>query len=96
MPLTNYQEVAANATLIKFVIHDGEDRHGNPVMPPWPADRNYRSTVGERYLTEAEIDLISHWVDEGAIQGDPALEFPLHEFLYRLLDLDILLKVGAP
>ena len=39
-------------------------------MPPWSADRSYRSFAHERYLTQEEIDLIANWVDNGTPQGN--------------------------
>ncbi len=36
--------------------------------------------VGEKGLTEEEIQLISDWVDAGSPQGAPALEPPLPNF----------------
>jgi hypothetical protein len=41
-------------------------------MPPWSADRSYRSFAHERYLTQEEIDLIANWVDNGSPQGNMA------------------------
>ena len=42
-------------------------------MPPWPPDPAYRHFVQERLLTQAEIDKITAWVDQGAPEGNPAL-----------------------
>ena len=81
LPFTNYQVIFDNRYLIANAIHDGDDdRHGNPTMPPWMADREYSTFVNERFLTEEEINLFSTWIDEGAMQGNPELEFPLWEF----------------
>jgi hypothetical protein len=44
----------------------------NKVMPPWKADPNYTHFVGERILSEKEINAIKNWVDAGAPQGDLA------------------------
>jgi len=41
-------------------------------MPPWPADPAYRTHAKERYLTQAEVNLIANWVDAGAPEGNPA------------------------
>jgi hypothetical protein len=67
MPLTSYEEVRPWARAIKTKVVGGE-------MPPYRYDR----TVGIQKLTddlrlsEAEIDLISRWVDAGAPRGNPA------------------------
>ena len=39
-------------------------------MPPWPADISYSHFVGEKTLTDQEIDLIKLWVENGTPQGD--------------------------
>ncbi|MEM8906917.1 MAG: T9SS type A sorting domain-containing protein [Bacteroidota bacterium] len=73
MAFTNYEEVAAWATMIEYVT-------SIRYMPPWPADPAYRHFVGERTLSEEDIQLIADWVNTGAPQGDPALEPPLPTF----------------
>ena len=51
LPLTNYSEVYANRDWIAYAISGDEDeRHGDPIMPPWPPDREYNTFIGERYL----------------------------------------------
>ena len=67
IPFTNYSEVAAYAAMIKYVT---KIRY----MPPWKPDRLYSRHIGERGLTQNEIDVIADWVDQGFPQGDPALE----------------------
>ncbi|RMF00560.1 MAG: hypothetical protein D6772_06220, partial [Bacteroidetes bacterium] len=59
--------------MIKYVT-------GIRYMPPWPPDREYSHFIGERYLTDQEIQLIGDWVDGGMPQGDPTLEPPLPTF----------------
>ena len=81
LPLENYQDIYNNRSLITYVIGGGDDlRHGNPMMPPWPPDRQFSTLLDERYLEDEEIDLIVSWVESGAIQGDPTLEYPMPEF----------------
>ena len=81
LPLENYQDVYNNRSLITYVIGGGDDlRHGNPMMPPWPPDRQFSTLLDERYLEDEEIDLIVSWVESGAIQGDPTLENPIPEY----------------
>lgn len=41
-------------------------------MPPWKPVPGHGEFVGERRLSEPEIDLIARWVDAGAPEGDPA------------------------
>jgi hypothetical protein len=72
-PMTNYNEVASRAQMIKHVT-------GIRFMPPWMPDVTYSKFLDQRYLTEAQIKLIADWVDAGAPQGDPRLEAPLPTF----------------
>ena len=81
LSLTSYQEVYHNRNWISYSIATSEDyRHGDPIMPPWPPDDEYSSLVGERVLLEEEVDLFLTWVENGAPQGDPSLEFPIPDF----------------
>ena len=80
LPLTNYDEIFDNQDLIEYVITTEDNfRHGNAIMPPWPPNREYSTLVGERALTEDEIQLFSDWIADGAEQGDPELEHPIPE-----------------
>lgn len=61
--LYTYQDLKQRSKLIKFVTK-------TRFMPPWPADANYTHFVGEKILTQEEIDLIEKWVDNGCKMGD--------------------------
>ena len=63
MPFTNFEEVAAYASMIKYVT---EIKY----MPPWKATNTNHSFKGERGLNDHEIDLIKKWVEDGVEQGD--------------------------
>jgi len=81
LPFQNYQDVYNNRLLIAYVIAGDDDaRHGNPIMPPWPPDREYSTLLNERYLEDDEIQLILDWVDQGAEQGDSNLEYPIPDY----------------
>jgi tetratricopeptide (TPR) repeat protein/mono/diheme cytochrome c family protein len=42
-------------------------------MPPWKPEPGYGGPfLGDRRLTDAQIDLIARWVDAGALAGSPA------------------------
>ena len=58
MSFTSYLEVASMASMIVEVTQSG-------YMPPWPADPNYSSLLGERFLSDDEKELISQWVAQG-------------------------------
>jgi len=73
MPLTNYDEVKSWGTMIEFVT-------GNKIMPPWQADPEYSSFLGENYLTDEEIASISTWVSDGMPRGNVSEEPEFPEF----------------
>lgn len=73
MPLTNYDEVKSWRQMVKYVT-------SIRYMPPWKPDPKYQTYLGENYLTDAEIDLIAKWVDDGAPQGNPMKEPALPYF----------------
>ncbi|HZS10167.1 MAG TPA: DUF3471 domain-containing protein [Blastocatellia bacterium] len=43
----------------------------NRTMPPWHADPHYGEFKNDRRLTQAEIDTIVAWIDQGAREGNP-------------------------
>lgn len=73
MPLTNYLEVAAYAEIIAEVTAEG-------IMPPWPPDRSFSRFVGERGLTEQQIQQIADWAAAGHPEGDAASAPSLPDF----------------
>jgi len=72
-PLEGYEDAAAYASMIKYVT-------GIRFMPPWKADRDFSEFLGERYLTDDEIQMIADWADAGAPQGNPDLAPPVPNF----------------
>jgi Flp pilus assembly protein TadD len=42
------------------------------LMPPWLPESGYGEFAGERRLSDRDIELIQQWVQQGAIEGDPA------------------------
>lgn len=68
--LTSYKKVAAYSQMINYVTQER-------LMPPFRATAGH--FVGERRLSEAEIDQIARWVKAGAPEGVPE-----HEQLARV------------
>lgn len=60
--LMSYNDAVDRAGAIKYHT---QDRH----MPPWKADPSYTHFVGERRLTDAQVNLIAEWVDNGTPLG---------------------------
>ena len=51
LPLTSFEEVFDSRYWIAYAISgDDESRHGDPIMPPWPADRTYSTLLDEKYF----------------------------------------------
>ena len=73
MPFTTYAEVAAYGEFIEYVTSIG-------YMPPWTPDADYSNFVGEKVLTQEEIETLSAWVDAGKPEGDPAENPGLPDF----------------
>jgi hypothetical protein len=67
MSLLTYQDARPWARAIK-------ERVTRRLMPPWHIDRNIGITKfkDDPSLTDTEIATISNWVDQGALEGNPA------------------------
>jgi len=98
LPLTNFIDVYENRYLIAYAIEGDDERHGEPIMPPWPPDREYSTFIGERYLAEDEIHIILDWIEEGASQGDSELEYPMPDFAEgsAIGEPDLILEMEEP
>jgi len=66
--LVTYNDAKANAQSIVFVTK----AH---LMPPWPADTHYTQFVGERTISDHDINMIQKWVQDGMPEG-PADKLP--------------------
>jgi len=62
MPFGTYRQAIAWAAQIKVVTRARR-------MPPWKAD-SHGEFIGERRLTDAQIDVLAAWADGGAPEGD--------------------------
>ena len=40
-------------------------------MPPWKPEPGFGDFAGSRRLSEEEISLLTRWLEEGAVEGDP-------------------------
>lgn len=65
-PLMSYEDAVLNATGMVTQTSAG-------LMPPYPADPDYRHYLDETVLSEAEKNLIAEWVDAGTPAGDTSL-----------------------
>ena len=69
LSLTNYNEILPYSASIKNVLQLG-------IMPPWQPDTNYRRFMHEKIITNSEKAAIIEWINEGSLQGNPALAPP--------------------
>ena len=74
MPLGTYAETRPWAKSIREAVLTRK-------MPPWFADPNYGHFANDRSLSKREIEVITDWVDTGALEGDardapPARRWP--------------------
>ena len=61
--LLTYTDARIRATLIASATT-------KRLMPPWKADQDSAAFIGQRRLSEGELDLIERWVATGAAEGD--------------------------
>jgi hypothetical protein len=90
-PLTNFEEVRDEAYTIRSVTRKG-------YMPPWMPDRGFSHFLGERGLTDQEVETIAQWVKAEMPEGDPAFEAPMPKFAEgsALGNPDLTLRVAEP
>ena len=90
-PLTNFEEVRDEAYTILHVTRKG-------TMPPWMPERGFGKFLGERSLTDQEIETIAQWVEAEMPEGDPAFEAPMPKFAEgsALGEPDLTLRVPKP
>src|SRR5687768_13764026 len=89
--LTTYDEVRRRATQIAQVTK-------SRFMPPWKVEPGVGHFLGQRPLTDREIELIEQWAKTNAPEGDPRLLPPLPTFAdgWLLGQPDLIVKPGAP
>ena len=71
--LLTYNDVKTHASSIADVTR-------RRYMPPWLPEHGEFPILGERRLTDAQIDIIQRWVSGGLIEGSPADLPPLPEW----------------
>lgn len=66
--LVSYEDAKKNAGANAYVTKER-------IMPPWPADPHYMEFVGQRLLSERDIQVLDKWAKDGALLG-PADKMP--------------------
>jgi hypothetical protein len=62
-PLQTAAQVIAEKALIKSVV-------SSRTMPPWPPSSSCNSFAADRSLSDAQINTITQWIDQGTVLGD--------------------------
>ncbi len=71
--LITYQDAKRYASGIAFAAKER-------LMPPWPADPDYTEFVGQKLLTEWEIEVLQKWLEDGLEEGPADMLPPVPEF----------------
>jgi tetratricopeptide (TPR) repeat protein/mono/diheme cytochrome c family protein len=89
--LVTYDQVRARA---REIVKVTSDRY----MPPWKPEVGYGDFVGERRLSDVQIQLIRAWVDRGAVEGDPAHAPPTRTWAggWQLGKPDLVIRMPEP
>jgi tetratricopeptide (TPR) repeat protein len=85
--LLTYSEVKKHARQIVDVTQ-------SRLMPPWLPEPQELKFADDMRLPDAQIDLIRRWVEQGAVEGDPADLPPTPKFVegWRLGEPDLILQ----
>ncbi len=67
-------------------------------MPPWKPQPGWGHFVGERRLSDEQLQILKAWADNGTPQGDPAAAPPVPTFSsdWRLGKPDLIVKMDKP
>ncbi len=89
-PLVQYRDVKRRARQIVKVT-------GRRFMPPWPPVAGHGRFIGERHLTDSQIELLARWVRDGAPEGDAGATPPPPQFSsgWQLGTPDLILTAPA-
>lgn len=89
--LADYDQAAKRA---KQIVRVTQDR----LMPPWIPSPGHDKFVGERWLTDRELELFKTWADTGRAKGDDADLPPAPKFAegWRLGQPDLIVMMAEP
>jgi peroxiredoxin len=89
--LADYEQTAKRAQQIVQVTQDR-------LMPPWIPSPGHDKFVGERWLTDRELELFKTWAETGRAKGDDADLPPAPKFAegWRLGQPDLIVNMPEP
>ncbi len=90
-PLLSYSDASRHASQIVSVTQ-------RRYMPPWPPEHGYGDFVGDRSLSDAQIQLFSEWVKDGKPEGMSADLAPAPRYTsnWQMGPPDLVLKMPKP
>jgi hypothetical protein len=90
-PLLSYHDAANRAGFLKEVVKSRK-------MPPWKPEPGYGRFADELRLSDAEVEQIVRWVDEGAEEGESEDLPPAPQFAegWQLGEPDLVLEMPEP
>lgn len=91
-PLTNFEEAKSHSEMLVEVTR-------TRLMPPWiPGPAKTHGFVGERWLTDRELELLTAWVQNDCPLGDEADLPPPARFVdgWQLGQPDLIVKMPEP
>lgn len=90
-PLADYDQTAKRA---KQIVRVTQDR----LMPPWIPGPGHDKFVGERWLTDRELELFKTWAETGRAKGEDADLPPAPKFAegWRLGRPDLIVRMAEP
>jgi len=88
-PLLTYNDARSHAAQIAAVTR-------RRFMPPWLPEPGYGEFVGERRLSQSEINLIQAWIEQGSPEGEPKDLPPQRRFVdgWQLGKPDLVIKAA--
>jgi tetratricopeptide (TPR) repeat protein len=90
-PLLSYKDAKSHARQIAAVTQ-------NRFMPPWLPDPAEFKFADELRLSDAQINTIAHWVEQGAVEGAPSDLPPAPKFAegWQMGTPDLVIKAEKP
>ena len=89
--LTSYEDAAKRAGQLVDVTR-------TRFMPPWRPEPEFGHLLGERRLTQRQVEMIAQWAETGAPLGDPTDLTPAPKFSegWLLGEPDLIVKMPEP
>lgn len=90
-PLLTYEDAVKRAGFLEKITHERR-------MPPWKPEPGVLPFHGERRLSDKELVLISRWVADGTLEGDPRdlPARPKYSAHWQLGEPDLVLQMAEP